>query len=117
MLISSESARKEVFLTRAGIIWFLWLNIVYSLYLTMRYFFHEQSDIRSSQSLYIIALIFFVSVGNLILTIMISRNGHMVKRSALLGIVMLYAFSGDYNCIICVLAQAQANLSSYCLYF
>ncbi|HHA2302459.1 TPA: GGDEF domain-containing protein [Enterobacter asburiae] len=90
MLISSESARKEIFLTRAGIIWFLWLNIVYSLYLTMRYFFHEQSDIRSSQSLYVIALIFFVSVGNLILTIMISRNGHMVKRSALLGIVMLY---------------------------
>lgn len=90
MLISSESARKEVFVTRAGIIWFLWLNIVYSLYLTIRYFFYEQSDTRSSQSLYLITLIFFVSVGNLILTVRISRNGHMVKRSVLLGIVMLY---------------------------
>ncbi|WP_281081362.1 GGDEF domain-containing protein [Klebsiella quasivariicola] len=90
MLTRTEGARKEILLTRSGCIWFLWLNIVYSLYLIMRYYLHEQPDMRSGQPMHFIALILIISTCILILAIILIQRGYMVKRGVLLCIVTLY---------------------------
>ncbi|MHA6313650.1 GGDEF domain-containing protein [Pantoea sp. USHLN298] len=90
MLINAEDAKKELLLTRSGCVWFLWLNVVYTLYLSARYFFHDQPDARSSAVLFFSVLILLFSLWNLILTALFSRNGFLVKRGVLLSIVLLY---------------------------
>lgn len=55
LVIDAENANKEVILTRTGCIWFLWLNIIYSLYLVVRYYVRDLPDPPFLSSRYFLA--------------------------------------------------------------
>lgn len=90
MLIKPEHAKRELLMTRTGCVWFLFLNIAFSLYLITRHAFHETAQINTHAVLWLSLVVLGFSLWNLLLTAIISRHGFFVRRSLLLINVLLY---------------------------
>lgn len=94
MLIKSDNASKEVILTRGGCVWFLWLNVIFTVYMTTRHFFnHPGSPAVVSVSL----IILFLSLLDLLLTLVISRQGFYINRYFLLTNVFVFGVLWGLN--------------------
>lgn len=109
LVIDAENANKEVILTRTGCIWFLWLNIIYSLYLVVRYYVRDLPDPPLSfQSLFFSLVILLFSGWNLLLTSQLIRHQFYLSRTVLC--IFTFAYGVVWGLVLHNLFNVYASL-------
>lgn len=90
MLFTPDKIIKESLITRTGYTWFLLVNIVFALYLIVRYFLSEFTDSRPRGMLWLSSLVLGFSLCNLALVALNKRHGLFIKRPFLPIMALLY---------------------------
>lgn len=90
LIMDAGKVNKDVILTRTGCIWFLWLNIAYSLYLCLRYFFYDDL-VPSLPPIFILSLLLMLfSCWNLLLTSQLIKQQLYLTRAVLMLCAVIY---------------------------
>lgn len=90
LIIDADKANKDVLLTRIGCTWFLWLNLLYSLYLCFRYFLHDPIETRMPAVLMLSLAVLLFSLWNLLLSSQLVRHQFYLSRPILSISVLIY---------------------------